>query len=59
MAVIAEIRQMQVYVYERHGGGSFKRIATFGAEDDAQADTRHAAHVLYGGRVHYDALEVC
>ena len=43
-------------MYERHGSGTFKRIATFGVDDDGLASA--TAHVLYGGRVHYDAMEL-
>jgi len=54
MSIIAEIKGISIHVYERHGSGQFKRIATFGDVDDT---TAASAHVLYGGRVHYDCLE--
>ena len=55
MAVIAQLREVAIHVYEGERGqrGSFRRIATFG---DAESD--RVAHILYGGRCHYDALEV-
>lgn len=53
MAIIADVRGVAVHVYERAGAGLFKQIATFG-DEGAEA----SAHVVYGGRVHYDALDL-
>ena len=57
MAVVAQMKDVAIHVYEKQPrqAGSFKRIATFG---DAGRSDESAAHVLYGGRVHYDALEI-
>jgi hypothetical protein len=55
MAIIAQLKGLVVHVYERESRSEYRRIATFGAADDADA---REAHVLYGGRVHYDALDV-
>ena len=51
------MKDVAIHVYEKQPrqAGSFKRIATFG---DAGRSDESAAHVLYGGRVHYDALEI-
>ena len=60
MAVLAHIKDMVVYVYEKDpktAAGSFKRIAHFG-EESGDGGQKRVAHVLYRGRVHYDALEV-
>ena len=55
MAVVAEAKSVAIHVYEKAGGGgAYKRIATFGDDETAQAE----AHVLYGGRIHYDALQL-
>ena len=56
MAIIAEVKKVAVHVYERHGGGQFKQIATFGEVEGVEPAT--SAHVVYGGRVHYDALQL-
>ncbi len=55
MAVVAQIKDVAIHVYEkeRAAAGSFRRIATFGAPDNEDE-----AHILYGGRVHYDALQI-
>ena len=58
MATLAHLKGMLVYVYERNGAGSFKRIAAFGEEDERATGGQTCAHVLYGGRVHYDALQI-
>jgi len=50
LAVCAQVRQASVHVYEARAGG-FARISTFGTG-------RRAVNVNYGGRVHYDALEL-
>jgi hypothetical protein len=53
VAVVAQIHGACVSVFERHAAG-YKRIAMFGESGPAK---RHA-HLLYGGRVHYDALQL-
>ena len=55
MAVVAQIQDVAIHVYERERSavGSFRRIATFGSPENSEE-----AHVLYGGRVHYDALQI-
>lgn len=57
IAIVAELRNLGVHVYERVAGQRerFKQIATFG---DLEALGGGRAHIVYGGRVHYDALEV-
>ena len=52
MAAFSIMLKVNVHVYERnrHGRG-FKRITCF----DQQGASR-TVHILYGGRVHYDAL---
>merc|ERR1712072_1500630 len=50
MAVCAKIKQMRVDVYERSRSG-FLRISSFEGGSSA-------VNILYGGRVHYDALQV-
>lgn len=50
MAACALLKRCTVHVYERCRGG-FKRISEFGGSGET-------INVLYGGRVHYDALLV-
>ena len=56
MAIVAERKNIAVHVYERNPGkaGQFKQIATFGDVEGSEG----SAHVVYGGRVHYDALNI-
>lgn len=54
LAVCAKIRGVTVDVYERSGGG-FSRISSFQGNSGSCTAT---VNVLYGGRVHYDALKV-
>ncbi|CAJ1461817.1 unnamed protein product [Effrenium voratum] len=49
LALCAQLRKVRIDIFERRSGG-FARIASFG---DGQP-----VRLLYGGRVHYDALEV-
>ena len=56
MAVVTAQHLLDIHVYEQHSGNTFKRIASFGPPGSSAA--QGAAHVLYRGRVHYDALEV-
>ena len=52
IAVCAKLRSVRVDIFERRSD-HFLRIASFGG---AQSEL---VRLLYGGRVHYDALEVC
>eukprot|EP00927_Polykrikos_kofoidii_P026752 TRINITY_DN23772_c0_g1_i1.p1 TRINITY_DN23772_c0_g1~~TRINITY_DN23772_c0_g1_i1.p1 ORF type:complete len:580 (-),score=119.86 TRINITY_DN23772_c0_g1_i1:169-1908(-) len=54
IAVCAQITGKPVHVYERSTRG-YVRISAFG---DDTAPSGEAVNVHYGGRVHYDALEV-
>jgi hypothetical protein len=58
IAIVADLKQAGVHVYERVSGSrdQFKQIATFG--EAAAAEGAAQAHVVYGGRVHYDALQL-
>ena len=47
---IYRLKNINVHVYERSRGG-FQRISCFNVDG-----ARTTVHVLYGGRVHYDAL---
>ena len=50
MAACSVVHNVNVHVYEKKRG-SYKRISCFDAEG-----ARKTLHVLYGGRMHYDAL---
>jgi len=52
LAVCAKVQRVQVDVYERSAGG-FIRISSFETDGCAALST---VNLLYGGRVHYDAL---
>merc|ERR1712181_184880 len=54
LAVCAKVKRMHVHVYER-GQGGFRRISSFEGDVGSGAGV---INLLYGGRVHYDALEV-
>lgn len=54
IAVCAQLTAKPVHVYER-GPQGFKRISAFG---DDKVPSDQAINVHYGGRVHYDALEL-
>mmetsp|Transcript_5031 Transcript_5031/g.14052 ORF Transcript_5031/g.14052 Transcript_5031/m.14052 type:complete len:728 (+) Transcript_5031:83-2266(+) len=54
LAVCAKVRNVAVDVYERGAGGTFTRISSFEAERGGDG----RVHLLYGGRVHYDALKI-
>jgi len=54
IAVCALIHEVPVHVYERVPKG-FARISAFGAPGPPSSK---AVNVTYGGRVHYDALEI-
>ena len=54
MAAASHLKGVNVYVYQQSGGG-YKRISCF--EGPGGASSR-AVRVLYGGGVHYDALEL-
>jgi len=51
LAVCAKLRHVCVDVYEQ-GRGGFVRISSFG-----ESQGKPAINLLYGGRVHYDALQ--
>lgn len=53
LAVCAEIKGLPIHVYER-GSSGLVRISSFGGD----AAHGRVVNVLYGGRVHYDAIEV-
>lgn len=52
MAICSRLKQVNIHVYERAGSG-FKRISCFNCES-----AKATVHVLYQGRLHYDALQV-
>lgn len=54
LAVCAKVRRVRVDVYERCAGG-FARISSF---EGGGSGNERAVSLLYGGRVHYDALQV-
>ena len=53
MAVCARVRGVHVHVYEQ-GAGGFRRISCF----DGGGGARRTVSVIYGGRCHYDGLDV-
>jgi len=53
MAAISHLKRCNVFVYQLSGAG-YKRISSF----ESQPDARKIVRVLYGGGVHYDALEL-
>ncbi|CAE8625360.1 unnamed protein product [Polarella glacialis] len=55
LAVCAKMRRVCVDVYEQ-GRGGFVRISSFGESSEASREAK-AVNLLYGGRVHYDALQ--
>jgi hypothetical protein len=71
IAVCARLRDVEIHVYEQsRGNRNFTRISRFRPDADrnaASAQPRHnmkghqrkVVSVLYGGRCHYDGLEVC
>lgn len=54
LAVCAQLKQVGIHIFEK-GQKGFKQISKFG--DDGQTAGR-IVRLHYGGRVHYDALEV-
>lgn len=60
IAIVADLKQASVHVYERLKGSrdQFKQIATFGELEEPHGGGGLQAHVVYGGRVHYDALKL-
>lgn len=55
MAAVSHMKGVNVYVYQQ-SGGAFKRISSFeGASPGGKA---RVVRVLYGGGVHYDALDL-
>jgi len=55
MAACSLLKRINVHVYERQRSGQFKRISCFNHPSAPKAST---VHVLYQGRMHYDALAV-
>lgn len=57
MACCSILKKVNVHVYEKESrlGGGYKRISCF---DSPGAMTAQTVHVLYQGRMHYDALLV-
>ena len=53
LAIFSHTNRVAVCVYEPNPGGGYRRISVFGS-----ADAPKQLHLLYGGRVHYDALEI-
>ncbi|CAE7243271.1 plcA [Symbiodinium sp. CCMP2456] len=53
IALCAKLHRVRVDIFERRSD-HFLRIASFG-----EAEKFEPVRLLYGGRVHYDALEVC
>jgi len=54
LAIFSHTNRVAVCVYEPNPGGGYRRISVFGSA----ARDEPAVHLLYGGRVHYDALEI-
>lgn len=58
IAVCATVKAVEVHVFERRGGG-FVRISRFLPETPASpGNNTRVVRVLYGGRCHYDAIEL-
>ena len=55
LAIFSHVHEVAVCVYEPEPGGGHRRISVFGRLPSPTAQTK-ALHLLYGGRVHYDAL---
>ena len=53
MALCAVMKRVHIHVYEKHTRG-FLRISSFTGGDRCQK----VVSVIYGGRVHYDALRI-
>ena len=51
LAIFSHVHKVAVCVYEPEPGGGHRRISVFG-----RLPSPKALHLLYGGRVHYDAL---
>lgn len=56
MAVCAVMKSVDIDVYERAGSGLFKAISSFRTGSERAAG--RVCSVVYGGRVHYDALSL-
>ena len=54
MAAVSHLKRINVYVYQQ-GGGGYKRISSFEGGDTSGKP--RIVRVLYGGGVHYDALD--
>lgn len=55
MAAFARLKRVNVHVYEPGKAGHFQRISCFNFPRDAKK--KKTIHVLYQGRMHYDALQ--
>jgi hypothetical protein len=53
MAACSQYKKVNVHVYEQQQGGNFRRISCF---DNPSA--QKTVHVLYRGRMHFDALVI-
>jgi len=56
LAVCAQLKAVAIHIYEK-GARGFARISAFG-EDTCSKPKLQVVNLHYGGRVHYDALEV-
>ena len=56
MAAVSHMRRVNVFVYQAAGGG-YKRISSFESPSAGGGAKPKTVRVLYGGGVHYDALE--
>ena len=54
MAAVSRMKGVNIYVYQQ-GAGGYKRISCFELPEPSKG---RPVRVLYGGGVHYDALEV-
>ena len=56
MAAVSHLKRVNVFVYQSCGSG-YKRISCFDAPSSGGGGKSRPVRVLYGGGVHYDALE--
>ena len=56
MAAVSHMRRVNVFVYQQSGSG-FKRISSFESPGTGVGGKTKNVRVLYGGGVHYDALD--
>ena len=56
MAIVAKLKDVPILVFERGSQSrTYQQISSFG---EGKTTKNKPVRVLYGGRVHYDALEV-